>query len=108
MNTKWLLVAMAACLLGFSSCKDEDDNNKPNCSTAWGTELQAELNAVINAGTAWSADPTPANCASYKAAYQAYINALRPYGNCSALTGQNREEFNDALEAAEDDLETLC
>lgn len=107
MNKKSLLVAVAALILGFGSCS-KDEDSKPACSTAWSTELQDELNAVASAGSAWANDPTPANCNSYKTSYQAYINALKPYGNCSALTGQSRADFTAALQAAEDDLASLC
>ncbi|MGC1244332.1 MAG: hypothetical protein WA874_22265 [Chryseosolibacter sp.] len=109
MKTKLLMVAMAALLLGFPSCNNDDDKDKtPACSTAWGTELQTELNAVINAATVYGNDPTVANCNSYKTSYQAYLNKLKPYGNCAALTGQNRTDFNNAVQQAEADLATLC
>ena len=106
MTTKWCFIAMAVCFAGFFSCKDEED--EATCSTAWSTELQDELNAVVNAGNVWANDPSQANCLSYQASYQAYIDALRPYGNCSALTGQSRADFEAALEAAEEDIDTLC
>jgi len=108
MSTKWYLIALVVCFSGIFSCKDDDDDNGPACSTAWSTELEDELNAVINAGTVWANDPTSDNCVNYKAKYQAYINALRPYGDCAALTGQNRTDFNNALKEAQDDLATLC
>lgn len=107
MKRKTLLVAVAAVVLGYGSCS-KDEDNKPACSTAWSSELQDELNAVTTAGAAWANDPTPAKCNSYKASYEAYIDALKPYGNCSALTGQSRVDFNAALQAAEDDLVDLC
>ena len=97
---------MAACFAGFFSCKDEED--EPTCSTAWSAEVQDELNAVVNAGNVWANDPSEANCLSYKAKYQAYINALRPYGDCSALTGQARVDFEAALDDAEAEVATLC
>lgn len=108
MKTTFFLVAMAALLLSFPSCNGDDDDDKtPACSTAWGTELQNELNAVINAAQAYGNDPTPANCNAYKTSYQAYLNKLKPYGNCSALTGQNRTDFNEAVAEAEADLATM-
>ena len=69
---------------------------------------KAALDAVINAGQLYANDPSDANCLTYKARYEDYLDALRPYGNCSALTGQSRTDFNAALEAAEDDVATLC
>lgn len=106
MNTRWYFIAMAICLSVLFSCKDEED--EPTCSTAWGTELQSEINAMSNAAAVYANDPSQSNCLSYKASYQAYVNALRPYGNCSALTGQSRADFEAALDAAEDDIADLC
>ena len=97
---------MAVCLAAVFSCKDEDE--EPTCSTAWGTELQDELNAVIAAGNTWAANQSEANCVAYKTKYQAYIDALRPYGNCNALTGQARVDFEEALNDAEDSIVNLC
>lgn len=106
MSTKGYLIAAVLAFAGLVSCKDDED--EPTCSTAWGTELEAELNAVINAGTVWANDPSQANCLNYKAKYQDYIDALKPYGNCSALTGQSRTDFNNAVQEAEADIATLC
>lgn len=106
MNSKTILpfFFMLAVLI---SC-DKDDDPEPACSIAWGTELQNEVNAINSAGTAYANDPSPANCAAYKTAYQNYINKLKPYGNCNALTGQNRIDFQNALQAAEDSVAGLC
>jgi hypothetical protein len=101
-----LFLFITICILGLASCGKDDP--KPSCSTAYGSELQVELNAVISAGQAYGNDPSTANCTSYKAAYQAYINKLKPYGNCSALTVQQRADFEATLEEAENDLATLC
>jgi hypothetical protein len=106
MKNKLLLLAFVAGSIAMPSCSKKDDPTP--CSTAWGTELQTELNAVITAGQVYGNDPTPANCTSYKASYQAYINALKPYGDCSSLTGQQRTDFNTAVADAEADLATLC
>jgi hypothetical protein len=107
MNKTIILLAIATYSLGFVSCKDDEDD-PATCSTNWAVELETETNAVINAATLYGNDPSAANCTNYKASYQAYINALKPYGNCSALTGQDRTEFNNALAEAEADLATLC
>ncbi len=56
-----------------------------NCTNAWATDLEGELTAVIGAATAFSTDASDANCNAYKSAYQDYINALKPYGNCATL-----------------------
>lgn len=89
------------------SCDDNDDD-APACSVAWGTELQNEVNAISAAANAYAADPSAGNCTAYKNAYQNYINKLEPYGNCTALTGQNRIDFQNALQAAKDSIASLC
>jgi hypothetical protein len=107
MKKNILLLAFVAASLAFGSCSKSNDDPTP-CSTNYGAELQTELNAVINAGNIYANDPTPANCTSYKASYQAYLNELKPYGNCSALTGQNRTDFNNAVAEAEASIADLC
>jgi beta-mannanase len=85
------------------SCK-----KKVACSTDWAIELQDELAAVSDALTAYYMDPTDANCNALKAAYQDYIDAMRPYGNCETLTGQDREDWQAALDEAEASIDTIC
>ncbi len=90
-----------------SSCSKDGDGVAP-CSAAWATELQAEFTAITTAGTAYALDPSAANCSAYKAAYQDYINALKPYGNCATLTGQSRTDWKKSIDEAEADVSTLC
>ena len=90
-----------------TSCSKDGDGIAP-CTTAWATDLQGELTAVINAGQAYGLDQSDANCNAYKSAYQDYINALKPYGNCATLTGQNRTDWQEAVAEAEADVATLC
>jgi len=91
-----------------TSCSKDGDAGLAPCTTAWATDLQGELTAVINAATAFGTDASDANCNAYKSAYQDYINALKPYGNCATLTGQNRTDWQEALNEAEADVATLC
>ncbi len=91
-----------------TSCSKDGDAGIAPCTTAWATDLQGELTAVINAATAFSTDASDANCNAYKSAYQDYINALKPYGNCATLTGPNRTDWQKALNDAEAEVATLC
>ncbi len=90
-----------------TSCSKDDDGITP-CSGAWGTELQGELTALFNAGAAFGTDASDANCNAYKSAFQDYINALKPYGNCATLTGQSRTDWQEEVAEAEADVATLC
>jgi len=93
------------CLFVLFSCKKDDP---VNCSVAWATDLQNEITAISNATQAYFMDQSDENCNALKAAYQDYIDALKPYGNCTTLTGQDRIEWQNALNEAEDDIATMC
>ena len=94
--------------LMFSSCSKDGDGDIVPCSTAWATDLQPEFTAVMNAASAYAQDDSQANCNAYKSAYQAWINALKPYGNCATLTGQDRIEWQAAVNEAEAEVADLC
>ena len=93
------------CLLVLFSCKKDDP---VACSVAWATDLQAELSAVSLATSAYYTEQTEANCNALKAAYQDYIDALKPYGNCATLTGQDRTDWQNTLNEAEADIASMC
>lgn len=108
MNKKVLFaLIMAFGILGLAACSNDDDVTEDPCSTAWSTELQAEIEAMSLAAQTYASDPTPANCEAYRTAAQAYIDALKPYGNCAVLTGQNRVAWEEAVAQAEANLEDM-
>ena len=92
----------------LSGCSKDNDPGVLPCSTAWATDLQNELSAVTTAIAAYTTDQSTANCDALKAAYQDYIDALKPYGNCATLTGQNRTDWQKALSEAEDNIASMC
>lgn len=90
-------------ITGSSCSEDEADGGGNNpCSTAYATELQDEINALNAAAMAYGLNQTQANCIAYKAAAQAYLNALEPYGDCNLLTGQQRIDWEKAYQSAKD------
>ena len=83
----------------FSSC----DNDDPDPSCSYVTEVQDELQAVTDAGTAWGNDPTNvAKCNAYKAALQDYIDALEDHDNC--VPGSQQDEYDQSLEDAQNSI----
>ena len=104
-NVSFRYVALIFSLAILFSCKKDDP---VLCSTAWATDLQNEITAIGTAATIYAQDPSDANCTALKDAYQDYIDALRPYGNCATLTGQDREAWQQALDEAEENLDTMC
>jgi hypothetical protein len=92
--------------VGISACKNNDDNDAP-CSVAWTSELSAEINAMSLAAQAYVADQSVANCNAYKQSVQAYLNALRPYGDCTMLTGQQRIAWENAINDAQENVDNM-
>jgi hypothetical protein len=62
---------------------------------------------MINAAQTFATNPTQATCNAYKQAAQAYLDALEPYGNCATLTGQNRTDWQNALDETQDAIDQM-
>ena len=105
-NAQFRFVFVLFGFLILFSCKKDDV--APACSGAWATELSNEITAIGTAVSIYSTDPSDANCNSMKAAYQDYIDGLRSYGNCSALTGTSRSDWQQAIDDAESSLDDFC
>ncbi len=104
-NAQFRLVFVLFGFLVLFSCKKED---VAPCSGAWATELSNELSAIGTAVSIYSMDPSDANCNMLKGAYEDYLDALRPYGNCSTLTGTSRSDWQEALADAESSIDDIC
>ena len=92
-------------LLVLFSCKKESVGP---CSASWASDLGNEFTAISTAASIYSADPSEANCNDFKAAYQDYIDALKPYGDCATLSGASRTEWQNAINEAEGSLDDIC
>ena len=100
----FLISFLAFVVLGSMGCKK---TTPAGCSAAWASELSNEIAALSAAAQAYTMDPTQENCLAYKAAAQAYVDALAPYGNCATLTGQDRDEWQDALNDAQQSVNDI-
>lgn len=94
-------------ILGIGSCKKEV-TDPDYCGTAWSTQLSDELTALSNAALAYSSNPTPTTCNSYKTAYQSYLDALKPFAKCSLYTAAQKTELENSIAEAEAEISTLC
>ncbi|SHM92685.1 hypothetical protein SAMN04488057_104408 [Cyclobacterium lianum] len=90
----------------FFSCSSED-TEPTACSVQWATELQDEINALQQAAITHGQTQTNASCENLRTAARAYLDALRPYGSCQALTGQSRTDWQNAVAEAEQQIDDL-
>jgi hypothetical protein len=93
--------------LGIGSCKKKV-TDPDYCSTAWALQLSTEITALTNAAIVYTNDPTVANCNSYKAAYQDYLNALKPFLNCALWSAAEKTELQNEIADAESEISTMC
>ena len=93
--------------LGIGSCKKKA-TNPDYCGSTWVTQVSSETNALSAAAAAYAADPTIPKCNAYKTAFQNYLNALKPFLDCAAWTDQEKNDLQDAITEAEQDISTLC
>ncbi len=106
-NTRYIhFVMILAVLFLYTGCGDSDDKG-PVCSTAWSAELETEVNNLTASAQAFGMNPSATTCASYRVAAQAYLDALDPYGDCAALSGQNRADWELAVEEAQQSINDL-
>ncbi|MEX2511665.1 MAG: hypothetical protein WD398_02060 [Cyclobacteriaceae bacterium] len=90
----------------LSGCLSGGGDGPGGCnSLSWATDLNSELTAVLSAQSAFTQNQTQANCNNYRQALREYVNALRPYGNCQGLSGQNRADWQEMIDDYEEDLE---
>ncbi len=57
------------------ACSEDDEKDKTDCASAAQT-LEPVLNNLLDAATAYSSDPTAANCTSYLNAVNTYIEEV--------------------------------
>lgn len=89
------------------SCK-KDDSDPGYCGSTWSTQLSDESTALSNAITVYATSPTTENCNAYKAAYQNYLDALKPFKDCTGYTAAQKNDLENAIAQAESEISTLC
>lgn len=93
--------------LGMGSCKKKAVD-PDYCGTTWATQVTTEANAVSAAAQTYGTNPTAANCTALKTAYQNYLNVLEPFVDCASWTSQQRDELQDAIDTAQQQVNSLC
>ncbi len=97
---KIFVVICIAAVPFFGSC---GKNDPVGCNYL--TEVQNEADALTTALTAYSNNPTMANCNAYKNAYQDYLDALDDHHGC-VLAGQ-QAAYQDSINQAQAALDAL-
>lgn len=105
-------------LISFSlvSCGDDDEDGGgsgniytgPNCYSAWANVYSQSVQQMSQAAQNYGMNQTEENCNAFKAAYQDFLNDVKPFQNCAAITGQERQEFIEQIEEAEEEIDDLC
>ena len=101
-NVKVILGICMLIIPFIFSCSNGDP--EPSCN--YGTELEAELNAVIASSQAYSTDPTIAKCEAYKSSVQAYLDKLDDYQNC-AFIGNQEAEYQAVIDQQQAAIDAL-
>ena len=100
-STKTFLFALVvSCTVIFSCGKD----SAVGCGSNFYADLENEINGLSDAATAYSTDPSVANCEKYKDALGNYFNAFEGLRSCYGV-GVNKAEFDAAIKEAQDDLD---
>ncbi len=104
MKTNTIFLSLIFFSLIVFSCKKDKTTEPDLCAQSWATTTQDELTNYSNAIMAYTQDPTVANCEAVRQAAQAYLNALEPYKDCAVLTGQQKTDWETALQEAKDEI----
>lgn len=100
----FLIGCGAAMLMSYGCSKDNPLNPLGNCYDGkWAEQYADELQVWSNAATAYSEDPTPANCSKYKTAAKNYLDVLKEVANC--VPTANRAEINQSINEAKADVD---
>jgi len=104
---KVLCFLIIVSFLGIGSCKKKS-TDPDFCGTSWATQVSSQLNAVTTAAQVYATNPTTPNCNALKAAYQNYVNALDPFVDCASWSVQQKNELQDEIDEAQQQINTIC
>jgi len=84
-----LLLALLLTVCLYSGCGGDDDGPGLLCNAdAYANDIADEVSDFSDAAIAFTQDPSTANCNAYKSAAQNYLDALKRYDTCAAITGR--------------------
>lgn len=101
----YLRGASAVILMAVGCSKDNNPVDNGCGNTGWSEKVSNEITAFSNAAIAYSNDPTPANCLSYKTAAEGYLNALEKVRLC--VPSASKTEFQQSIDEAKQEINDL-
>jgi hypothetical protein len=97
MKNVFLLLATALLFTLSSGCVKSIIDLDSCDATLFSDDINPKLMAYQEALSTYSDDPTPVNCAAYKAAGQEWLDAIKSYESCTLLyTASWREAVDEA------------
>jgi len=109
MKNLFFLLALSATLLTTLGCGNDDDGDgiTPDlCAlSVYNERVLESLESLQVAVTAYSNDPSTANCEAYRSAAQDYLDTIREFDTCADII--SRQEYQESLAEAEMELANL-
>jgi hypothetical protein len=99
---------VGVCLFLFACGGDDAAENCADLSINFASEFSNEIQAIVNAGTAYGNDPSTSNCEAYKDAIQDYIDVLRDFEDCAREAGAEDEWLQAINEYDVNLLNNIC
>ena len=106
MKTRLLLIIYGTAIITMTNGCSKDDplNLAGNCFDGnWAAQFSDELQAYSSAISSYSDNPTAGNCADYKNAAKAYLDALNEVYEC--VPTASRAEIDQAIDEAKADVD---
>jgi|SRR5690606_40887170 len=107
--SKFSIPIAFAALLVFSSCSKDDDAGPlglgGGCAYTWSVRIADEITALGEAASAYSQDPSKANCEAYKKAYNDYLDEAEDIKPC--VPAGEKDEFQKSIDEARQELNNL-
>ncbi len=102
--TKLFLAGCCAAIIGISGCSKSPLNPLGGCLKGnWLQGVESDFTNWSAAATAYSEDPTPANCQNYKNAGKSYLDALKSFTDCVPKSEKN--EYKEAIKELKQELQ---
>ena len=109
MKNLFFLLLLFASILTTTGCGNNDDDGDGGlglCTVGLYSErVPASLEAFTTAVTAFTNDPSPANCEAYRAAAQDYLDVLREFETCTFLVDD--ADYQESLREAQQEVNDI-